>query len=440
MKKRATLLLAIALVLTACGSSSSTVSYSSESAENKVVDNRDSKNEDTTNHDSEKSNNTVVDNRQVAEEVSDADFDVSGKIFENTIGDTLYFVTVKNNSNSNVFVDGSGLAKDSSDNVIGEGSGSIDILGPGETSILYFYFDSVKDVDHVDYDLTYETSTRYTPIISNISLEQTINDRNLTLLATNTGSVDAEFVQAYALFCNAEGNIISYSSSYITDDDSMIKPGATISAQLDCYQDFDHVECYLTGRSTGSSSVASAGLSEQDFSITEYPYENSIGDTLYFLIVKNNSDKEAKISSNATAFDSSENVIGAADCSIDVIGPGEESIAYFYFDSVKNIDHVDYNVSYSESDYYESVLSDLEVVQNINDSNVVVSVTNTGDKAAQFVQAYALFFDANNNIVGYESAYITDDDSEIKPGATINKQLDTYNSFDHVECYFTGRR
>lgn len=51
-----------------------------------------------------------------------------------------------------------------------------------------------------------------------------------------------------------------------------------------------------------------------------------------------------------------------------------------------------------------------------------------------------MFFDAENNITDVSSAYVTDDDGEIKPGATLSEQCNTYDPFDHVEIYFTGRR
>jgi hypothetical protein len=53
--------------------------------------------------------------------------------------------------------------------------------------------------------------------------------------------------------------------TYVTDGDSEIKPGGTISVQLDTYKGFDHVECYLTGRSDGQASTASSGVSDSDF-------------------------------------------------------------------------------------------------------------------------------------------------------------------------------
>ena len=54
--------------------------------------------------------------------------------------------------------------------------------------------------------------------------------------------------------------------------------------------------------------------------------------------------------------------------------------------------------------------------------------------------SYALFLDSAGKVVRYDSTYIVDGDSEIKPGATLLKQLDTYEAFDTVEVYLTGSR
>ena len=392
---------------------------------------------------------TVVDNRQKDDTssseapvaaASDADFEKTGYLYENSIGDSLYFYIVKNNSQATVEVNGNATAYDSAGNVVGASSRNIDVLGPSETSLMTFYFDSVTGIDKVDCSLTYDNESFYKPVVGNIRMEQTINDQNLTVVATNDGNANAQFVEAYALFFDADNKVVSYDSTYVTDYYSEIKPGATKYVQLYTYKGFDHVECYLTGRSDGKASAASSDVSDSDFAIKEYLYENHIGDSMYILAITNNSSKTVGINGNMTVYDANGSVIGADSGSIDVVGPGEESIMNFYFDSVKGIDHVDYTLGYDTEPHYTSGLTDLEVVQNINAKNVVVTVTNNGTEASKFVEAYALFLDSAGNVVRYDSTYITDGDSEIKPGATISKQLDTYEAFDTVEVYLTGRR
>ena len=140
-------------------------------------------------------------------------------------------------------------------------------------------------------------------------------------------------------------------------------------------------------------------VSDSDFLVKEYLYENTIGDTLDFLIVTNNSNTNVAISGNAIA-------------------------------------KVDYTLDYDENPYYKPVVNDLSVEQTFNDENVTVSVTNNSENPALFVSVYAIFFDSNNNVVNYNSTYITDSDNEIKPGKTISGQLDCYGKYDYAEVYY----
>ena len=449
--KRATRLMSIILVVVlfallavGCGSGSANSSTTPAESSGTNKDSSSESNKVTDNCNTVTDNrSTITDNRTQSSSTtfSDEDFEVTGFPFENSIGNSLFFVIVKNNSEAVVTVDGNATAKDSGGNPLGADSMSIDVLGPGETSVGYFYFNNVSGVEAVDYQLSYSRQTYYQPVIANLDVSQVLNDKNVTVTVTNNGEINAQFVEAHALFFDASDKVISYNSTYITDSDSEIKPGATLSAQLDLYgKSYDHVDVYFTGRSDGRRTEVSNIVSDADFEVTEHKFENSIGDTLWFLVVKNNSQYDVGVSANSTAYDKAGNVIGADDASIDVLGAGQTSICYFYFDGVKDIDNVQYQFFYKTDLYYEDVLHDLTANTTINNQNVIVAVTNNGAGPAEFVEAHALFYDTQGNVVGYDSTYLTDNDNEIKSGATITKQLDTYTAFSTVEVFFTGRR
>ncbi len=458
MKRTICMLLVIGAIISGCSSKSQTVtqestSNSAASTEKENVSVQESQPEskeeqqDSVQDQSEekKSGTTVVDNRKKKGELvqnavasfTEDDFESTGYLYENGY-DTLYYIAIKNNSDAVVSVSAVGQAMDASGNILGADDCDLDVLGPGEESLTYLYFNDVSDVDHVDYNLKYSAENRYKPVVGNIEMSQTINDQNITIVATNNGPYNAQFVEAYALFMDAGNNIVRVDSKYVTDGDSEIKPGATLSAQLDCRDDFDHVICYLTGRSDGSASEVSTDVSEEDFDIREHSYVLG-GTTLYYLIVKNNSEKDVAIEFNGTGYDTDNNVIAADDCSIDILGAGEESITYFNFNQTVNIARVEYQMTFNAKPHYKAVVGNLSVEQNINDDNVVLVVTNNGDYPAEFVESYALFFDAEGNIVKTDSTYVTDDDNELKPGSTLSVQLDCRGGFDTVECYYTGR-
>lgn len=423
------LAIALSLVLVGCGGPSVTPDANNGGG-NIVVDNR---NNGTSDNQGEQ--NTQQDNITVKDE----DFTIVGYPYENSFS-SMYFLVVTNNSKGTVEFFANGIARDANGGMIGADDLSIDVLGPGETSIGYFYFNDVKDVASVDYTFEYDTSSYYYPVISNLSVEQTMNDHNVTVKVTNEGNSCAEFVEAHALFFDGDNNVIGHTSSYVVDNDCEIKPNKSITAQLDSYEVYDHVEVYFTGRSTGKTVDPNAvsAVSDSDFEITEHLYSDSFS-TQYFLIVKSNASVAVGITANATAKSASGAVLGADSMEIDILGPGETSLGYFYFDDVQGVATVEYELSYDTEPYYTPVLGNLSVEQTINNENVIVAVTNNGTKPAQFVEAYALFFDSNNTVVETACGYVVDDDSEIKPGKTLVEQLDTYDSFDHVEVYLTGR-
>lgn len=178
-------------------------------------------------------------------------------------------------------------------------------------------------------------------------------------------------------------------------------------------------------------------ISNSDFQTKEYLYENTIGDTIYFVAITNNSNTDVSISGNATAKDSSGNLTGADDMDVSIIGTGETSIGYFYFDGVKGVDSVEYKLSYDSEPYYSPAVKNLSVEKTENEKNVILSVTNNGEKTANFVEAYALFMDENDNVLNYSSDYVDGGDG-IMPDDTIAVQLDSYEKYDHVDIYFSG--
>lgn len=377
--------------------------------------------------------------------VTDEDFDVQEYLLETKFGSSYYsryYLVITNNAEVPVKISGNGTAYDAAGAAIGAGNMSIEIIGPGETSIGYFFFDGVSGIDKVDYQLSYDTTPHYYPCIGNLAMQQTLNNKNVTITLTNNGDTAAQFVEATALFFDADHNLIYTNTNYVVDGDHEIKPGATLSGQLDIYNgEYDHVEIYLTGRASGQSSVSSkatASVSDEDFDVVEHLYETKFG-SMYYLIITNNSTEVVDIKINGTAYDAGGNSIGAANTNVDVLGPEETTAAYLYFNGVTGIDKVDYSMSYGSETTYSPVISNLSVEATMNDKNVVLAVTNTGSYAAKFVEARVLFFDADNNLIYQASDYIVDGDHEIKPEATISKQIKSSKAYDHVEIYLDGR-
>lgn len=183
-------------------------------------------------------------------------------------------------------------------------------------------------------------------------------------------------------------------------------------------------------------------LEESDYlnqlEIKEYSYLSSGDYTYYFMVVKNNSNETLKLEANITAKDESGKLIGAQSMSQEAVESGYSVCMYTTFD--EGIPSTfEYSMSAKPDDYFKPVLSDIKSEITQTEKKVIISCTNEGKEAAQFVEARALFF-KENTLVYSGSIYCTDDDSELKPGSTIIKEIDSYEEFDTVGMYLSGRR
>ena len=172
--------------------------------------------------------------------------------------------------------------------------------------------------------------------------------------------------------------------------------------------------------------------------VSEYTLANSIGYTYRFIVVKNNYDVTVDISTSSVAYGVNGNILAADDGYVDAVGPGCTTIIREMFNANQPIDHFDTEISIGES-IYDSVIQNLSYVQNNTDDGAVFQITNNGTIPAEFVEGFALFF-KGNQLVDYDWTYFTDNDSEIKPGKTISKQMNSLEDFDRIEFYMTGRK
>lgn len=171
--------------------------------------------------------------------------------------------------------------------------------------------------------------------------------------------------------------------------------------------------------------------------VTSYQYVSSIKTPWLFIVIKNNSDFDLDISIDLKTYDTQGNINGAKSKSQEAFENNTETIIAFMLDEKPA--SFDYEISAEEEDWYECVVSDLSFETISAKDKEIVSVTNNADKAAEFVECTILFF-MGDEVVDYERTYVVDDDSEIKPGKTITKELKSYEDYDSFKIYFAGRR
>ena len=170
--------------------------------------------------------------------------------------------------------------------------------------------------------------------------------------------------------------------------------------------------------------------------VTEYHYKTDWYNYA-FLVIKNNSEYDLNISAAVKFMDDEDALVGADDAYEDPVQAGPETIVYVTSDA--KYDHITYELEVSVSEYYQGVVADLSYETVAGKKKEIVTITNNGEDPAEFVECYALFF-KGEKVVGFDSAYFTDGDSQIKPGKAITKELSCYNKYDVAQFYLTGRK
>lgn len=170
--------------------------------------------------------------------------------------------------------------------------------------------------------------------------------------------------------------------------------------------------------------------------VKEYSYMNILNDTVYCMVVKNNSDKVLKFEANVIAKDKKGKPVGAGTLSENAIEPGYSVAVYRQFDG-KGIKNFEYDLDVEEEEYYNPVISNIELKTNKADKKIIVSCTNKGETDARFVEATALFF-KKGKLININDTFCVDKSSKLSVGKTITKEIDAYKEFDDVKVYLSG--
>ena len=174
----------------------------------------------------------------------------------------------------------------------------------------------------------------------------------------------------------------------------------------------------------------------ESLNIEEIHYESKYSNYA-FLIIENTSDYNIQIDVEAKFYNQAGELVGAKNESEVAFEKGYEMVIRFSVDEA--FEKMEYEITVDEEDYYDCVISDLEYETVSAKNKEIVSVKNNGDEAADFVETHALFF-KNGKVVGFDDVYFVDDESQLKPGKTLTKEMDCYEEYDNVRFFFTGRR
>lgn len=155
------------------------------------------------------------------------------------------------------------------------------------------------------------------------------------------------------------------------------------------------------------------------------------------IVIQNTSGDTKDYDAQVMFYDEKNDLIGVGNYSIDTIGKGQKAL--FKFSNETPFDHIEYTIIASDSRYAE-VQSFVDIEVKKTDDKAIIIAKNTGNVAARFVEYECLFINKKKEVVGSNWGYLTDNDSELKPGMTEFREESCREPFKTVEVYYTGRQ
>ena len=105
---------------------------------------------------------------------------------------------------------------------------------------------SEKPYDHIDYTLEFVPDTRDQGLQSILELSTGIRGNTAIITAKNIGDKPIDLLEYYLLFLDEDGNAVACDYDFWGDDDGELKPGVTMTREVECPLSFVSLEFYAT--------------------------------------------------------------------------------------------------------------------------------------------------------------------------------------------------
>ena len=328
-------------------------------------------------------------------------------------------------------------ACDAAGNVLAEDYAFRSVVAPGEEIAFSVNFITDVQPDHVDYTIYQENPWGLVSIGQQIGLTADYIDDQVTIEAVNNSGMDTIWMEVLAVFFDEQGNFAHAEYGYFNE---LVAGSHNVTSIYSWGTHYDSVSCYVYAYGDGTVTTPIDPFSQIQV-VAEYEEVST-----YYInraaILKNISDQSYEIRARYILRDENGVAVDTTYDTIDILAPGETTCFYTSKSTPEgiNIASKELMLTISVKDYYLPIIGDLSYTVEEDGYVLNLSVTNNSAKTAEFVYATVLFFDAENNLVSVNGAYVTDTDSEIKAGATETAEIWCPSAgYDHYEIYFDGR-
>lgn len=176
----------------------------------------------------------------------------------NVTAESWYFLEITNHGERAAYVTGIATGYDKDGELIAkDDSGYITVLGPGETSVMDFYFTnpdddwkSVAGIDHVEYELSCENQDLFTPVLFELSADVAPDGKHAMVTVVKNGDEEVSSLVGHVFSFAADGTILYHEDTHLEEDTlnetgQTWMPFDTSLSDWDAQKAYDHLGVYL---------------------------------------------------------------------------------------------------------------------------------------------------------------------------------------------------
>jgi hypothetical protein len=167
--------------------------------------------------------------------------------------------------------------------------------------------------------------------------------------------------------------------------------------------------------------------------VTSYTYKAY--SRYYLILVLKNTVNDCALNVSVDLLDGNDQIVGTEEEEVDAFAKDTE--VALIFDSNQKFSKFKWEFEPEACEYYNPVVQNLKCDVSIAKDKAIISVENTGNEPAEYVEYTALFF-KGDKIVDTNWGYVGGSD-KIEPGKTKKEETNCYEKFDSVKVYLDGR-
>lgn len=160
-----------------------------------------------------------------------------------------YVMYVTNTSEKVLSAEMNVTAFDEAGNMVGAYDERTLAVAPGQTAGMWITFDEWDLIKSFEYVLDVKEETDYAPVYEDLVFDYNVTDNKVVASMTNNGTEAAEYVWVDVVYLK-DGQMVNFSELSFMNDNCKLLPGATLSAEGECYYDggFDEIALAINGR------------------------------------------------------------------------------------------------------------------------------------------------------------------------------------------------